>query len=235
MRLDPLLPLSRLRAGGQLTEIRTVDLRLTQAETATFLNDLMHLNLAPSDIALLEARTEGWMAGLQLAALSLAGLFSLVLWRGSRGGNRTSIPDDAARVVGQQSESHQLRPAYICGLLAGNYSGGHRFRIGSPSGYSRAWFAPKRPNRHSCHRSEWHSGAGLWLVLLEAGFGECNGRSFFSGHHSPCDLAIVLGTGIDGREIIVRSVPAVNSPNCAPQICALTQMRRPHFSAPLQG
>ncbi len=70
-RADPLLPLSRLRARQQLNEIRAADLRLTEAETAVFLNDLMQLNLSPVDIAALEARTEGWVAGLQLAALSL--------------------------------------------------------------------------------------------------------------------------------------------------------------------
>ena len=70
-RADPILPLPRLRVRRQLTEIRAADLRLTEAETAVFLNDLMQLNLSPEDIAALEARTEGWVAGLQLAAISL--------------------------------------------------------------------------------------------------------------------------------------------------------------------
>ena len=70
-RADPMLPLPRLRARRQLTEIRAADLRMTEAETAVFLNNIMQLNLAPEDIAALEARTEGWIAGLQLAAISL--------------------------------------------------------------------------------------------------------------------------------------------------------------------
>jgi LuxR family maltose regulon positive regulatory protein len=72
-RVDPLLHLSRLRVGGQLTEIRQDDLRFTKAEVAAFLNDLMGLDLSPEDIAALEVRTEGWIAALQLAALSLQG------------------------------------------------------------------------------------------------------------------------------------------------------------------
>ncbi len=72
-REDPHLPLARLRARGQLTELRAADLRFTPAEAAEFLNRVMGLNLSAEDIAALEARTEGWIAGLQLAALSMQG------------------------------------------------------------------------------------------------------------------------------------------------------------------
>lgn len=72
-REDPQLPLARLRARGQLTELRATDLRFREAEAAGFLNGVMRLELAPEEIAALEARTEGWIAGLQLAALSLQG------------------------------------------------------------------------------------------------------------------------------------------------------------------
>jgi LuxR family maltose regulon positive regulatory protein len=72
-REDPALPLARLRVRGQLTELRAVDLRFTPAEAADFLNQVMGLNLSSDDIAALEARTEGWIAGLQLAALSMQG------------------------------------------------------------------------------------------------------------------------------------------------------------------
>jgi LuxR family maltose regulon positive regulatory protein len=65
--------LARLRARGQLTELRAADLRFTPAEAAEFLNETMGLNLAPKEIGALEARTEGWIAGLQLAALSMQG------------------------------------------------------------------------------------------------------------------------------------------------------------------
>ena len=72
-REDPSLPLSRQRARGQLTELRAADLRFTSAEVADFLNRMMGLNLTAGGIAALEARTEGWIAGLQLAALSMQG------------------------------------------------------------------------------------------------------------------------------------------------------------------
>lgn len=69
-RADPPLPLSRLRARGQLVEIRAADLRFDPEEAEAFLNDVMGLQLEPAWVAALEARTEGWAAGLQLAALS---------------------------------------------------------------------------------------------------------------------------------------------------------------------
>jgi LuxR family maltose regulon positive regulatory protein len=72
-REDPALPLARLRARGQLTELRATDLRFTPAEAAEFLNQVMDLDLSADEIAALEARTEGWIAGLQLAAISLQG------------------------------------------------------------------------------------------------------------------------------------------------------------------
>ena len=70
-REDPDLPLARLRARDQLTEIRARDLRFTQEETTAFLRDVMGLQLSRQDLAALEDRTEGWAAGLQLAGLSL--------------------------------------------------------------------------------------------------------------------------------------------------------------------
>ncbi|MGH2515268.1 MAG: AAA family ATPase, partial [Ktedonobacterales bacterium] len=72
-REDPPVPLARLRARGQLTELRAADLRFTPAEAAAFLNSVMGLTLSTADIIALEDRTEGWIAGLQLAALSLRG------------------------------------------------------------------------------------------------------------------------------------------------------------------
>ena len=70
-REDPHLPLARLRARGQLTELRAADLRFTSSEAAEFLNQGMGLSLSTQDVAALETRTEGWIAGLQLAALSM--------------------------------------------------------------------------------------------------------------------------------------------------------------------
>ena len=72
-REDPGLPLARLRARSQLTELRAADLRFTSSEAADFLNQVMGLNLSVEDTSILENRTEGWVTGLQLAALSMQG------------------------------------------------------------------------------------------------------------------------------------------------------------------
>lgn len=70
-RIDPPLPLARLRARAQLTEIRARDLRFTLEEASQFFNRVMRLNLPLESVEALDARTEGWAAGLQLAALAL--------------------------------------------------------------------------------------------------------------------------------------------------------------------
>lgn len=72
-REDPDLPLARLRARNQLTELRAAELQFSEAESAEFLNRVMGLDLSVEDIAALETRTEGWITGLHLAALSMQG------------------------------------------------------------------------------------------------------------------------------------------------------------------
>jgi LuxR family maltose regulon positive regulatory protein len=72
-RVDPALPLARLRARGQLTELRATSLRFSLSEAGRFLNQVMGLDLSAEQIAALERRTEGWIAGLQLAAISMQG------------------------------------------------------------------------------------------------------------------------------------------------------------------
>jgi LuxR family maltose regulon positive regulatory protein len=72
-RVDPALPLSRMRARGEVVEIRAADLRFTSDEAAFYLNEINALALDATDVEVLESRTEGWAAALQLAALSLQG------------------------------------------------------------------------------------------------------------------------------------------------------------------
>ena len=72
-RADPDLPLARWRVRGELVEIRAADLRFTSDEAAAYLNEVTGLDLAAADVAVLEERTEGWIAALQLAALSHPG------------------------------------------------------------------------------------------------------------------------------------------------------------------
>jgi LuxR family maltose regulon positive regulatory protein len=104
-REDPHLPLARLRARGQLTELRATDLRFTPAESAEFLNQMMGLNLSPENISALETRTEGWIAGLQLAALSMQGREDSVSFiQAFTGSHRFVIDYLAEEVIQRQPE-----------------------------------------------------------------------------------------------------------------------------------
>src|SRR2546421_4273871 len=107
-REDPALPLARLRVGGHLTEVRAVDLRFTPSEAAEFLNQGMGLNLEAQDIARLSTRTEGWIAGLHLAALSLQGQQDATGFIKSFTGSHHFVLDYLVEeVLGQQSERVQ--------------------------------------------------------------------------------------------------------------------------------
>jgi ATP/maltotriose-dependent transcriptional regulator MalT len=107
-RDDPLLPLARLRARGELTELRATDLRFSFSEAAEFLNHVMGLNLSIKDIAALERRTEGWIAGLQLAAVSMQGRKDVTGFVQSFTGSHHFVLDYLVEeVVDQQSESIQ--------------------------------------------------------------------------------------------------------------------------------
>jgi LuxR family transcriptional regulator, maltose regulon positive regulatory protein len=123
-REDPPFPLARLRARGQLNELRAADLRFTLAEAADFLNRAMGLNLSAEDVAALESRTEGWIAGLQLAAISMQGHEDAAAFIKSFTGSHHFVLDYLVEeVLGQQSDSVQtflLRTAILermCGPL----------------------------------------------------------------------------------------------------------------------
>lgn len=125
-REDPPLRLPRLRARGQLTELRAADLRFTPAEAADFLNRVMGLDLSAENIAALETRTEGWIAGLQLAALSMQGHASrdnASFIKSFTGSHRFVLDYLIEEVFQQQSESVQtflLRTSILdrmCGSL----------------------------------------------------------------------------------------------------------------------
>ncbi len=107
-RADPPLHLARLRARGQLLEIRAADLRFIEAETAQFLNGVMQLELSPDGITALEERTEGWIAGLQLAALSLSGRSDKERFVASfTGSHRYLVEYMLEEVVNRQTEEVQ--------------------------------------------------------------------------------------------------------------------------------
>ena len=123
-REDPHLPLARLRARGQLTELRAADLRFTPAEASDFLTQVMGLNLSAEDITALENRTEGWIAGLQLAAISMQGHQDTASFIKSFTGSHHFVLDYLIEeVLGQQPEPVQtflLRTSILdrlCGPL----------------------------------------------------------------------------------------------------------------------
>jgi LuxR family transcriptional regulator, maltose regulon positive regulatory protein len=105
-REDPAFPLARLRAGDQLTEFRAADLGFTLSEAEEFLNHVMELKLPAEDISLLETRTEGWIAGLQLAAISLRGQKDPADFiRGFSGSHHFVLDYLIAEVVRQQPDT----------------------------------------------------------------------------------------------------------------------------------
>ena len=122
-REDPLLPIPRLRVRNLLTELRALDLRFTSSEVVDFLNRVMGLNLATEDIAMLESRTEGWIAGLQLAAISLQGRSNITqLIKTFSGSHRLVLDYLIEEVLNQQPEEIQnfLLQTAILGQLTGS-------------------------------------------------------------------------------------------------------------------
>ena len=104
-RADPPLPLARLRGRGELTELRASDLRFTPDEAAAFLKDAMGLDLTAGDVSALETRTEGWIAGLQLAALSMQGREDVAGFiRAFAGDDRYVVDYLVEEVLGRQPE-----------------------------------------------------------------------------------------------------------------------------------
>ena len=107
-REDPHLPLARLRSQDQLTELRAIDLRFTSSEATEFLNQVMSLDLSTENIAALETRTEGWIAGLQLAAISLQGKEDTTeLIKSFSGSHRLVLDYLIEEVLDRQPESVQ--------------------------------------------------------------------------------------------------------------------------------
>ena len=107
-RADPVVPLARLRSRGQLVEIRVEDLRFTAEEAAEFLNRTMGLSLSGEQVLALEERTEGWIAGLQMAALSMRGRKDFVAFIAAfTGSNRFVLDFLVEEVLAREPEEVQ--------------------------------------------------------------------------------------------------------------------------------
>ena len=121
-RADPALPLARWRARGELVEIRAAELRFTPDEAVAYLNEIMGLQLTARDVAALEARTEGWIAALQLAALSMQGRDDVAGFiAGFAGDDRYVVDYLAEEVLQRQPDRVQafLLQTSILGRLSG--------------------------------------------------------------------------------------------------------------------
>src|SRR5438105_5593329 len=182
-REDPPLPLARLRAGGRMTEVRAADLRFTPSEAAAFLNQVMGLRLSAQDIAALERRTEGWVAGLQLAALSLQGQPDATSFIQSFTGSHHFVLDYLMEeVLQRQSDSVQtflLRTSILdqlCGPLCDAV-------LGNPAGSGQATL-------------EYLERANLFLVPLD------DDRHWYRYHHLFADLLRqrLLQSGTSSKE-----------------------------------
>jgi ATP/maltotriose-dependent transcriptional regulator MalT len=196
-REDPNLPLARLRTRGQLIELRVADLRFTPSEAAGFLNQVMDLNLSAEDIAALETRTEGWIAGLQLAAISLQGHADAAGFIKSFTGSHHFVLDYLVEeVLGQQPASVQaflLRTSILdrlCGPLCDEV-------VGTFEGWNVSTFSPgdredsapssdKLSNTLTFKRSneilEYLERANLFIFPLD------NERRWYRYHHLFADL-----------------------------------------------
>ena len=121
-RADPALPLGRLRAGGELVEIRAADLRFTPDEATAYLNEAMGLDLAAQDVAALEGRTEGWIAALQLAALSIQGREDVAGFVAGFAGDDRAIVDYLVEEV-LQRQPERVRSFLLQTSILGRLSG----------------------------------------------------------------------------------------------------------------
>jgi LuxR family maltose regulon positive regulatory protein len=133
-RADPPLPLARLRARGEVVELRAADLRFTADEAATYLRGSMGLDLAAGDVDALAARTEGWIAALQLAALSMQGRDDAARFVASFAGDDRFVvdylaeevlerqPDDVRRFLLDTAVLHRLTGP-LCDAVTGGRGG----------------------------------------------------------------------------------------------------------------
>jgi LuxR family transcriptional regulator, maltose regulon positive regulatory protein len=167
-REDPQLPLARLRARNQLTELRAADLRFTPAEATEFLNEVMKLKLSIKDIATLEERTEGWIVGLQLAALSLQG------------------QKDASRFIESFTGSHHFVLDYLLGEVLQQQSEDIQTFLLQTSILERLCAslcdAVLQSNLSGQETLEYLSRANLFLIPLD------NERRWYRYHHLFADL-----------------------------------------------
>ncbi|WP_054023884.1 LuxR C-terminal-related transcriptional regulator [Bacillus sp. FJAT-28004] len=206
-RKDPHLPLARLRVRDQLTELRIADLRFTPSEAAGFLNQVMGLKLSSEDIALLDTRTEGWIAGLQLAAISMHGLKDATSFIKSFTGSHHFVLDYLLEeVLQKQPKSVQvfLLQTSILDRLSGPLCDAV-MRRGDEEQRNEGDFSPPlfdRTTNSGQETLEYLERANLFIVPLD------NERRWYRYHHLFADLlrqrlhqSISSSTDDDGKSM----------------------------------
>jgi LuxR family maltose regulon positive regulatory protein len=186
-RSDPPLPLARLRARNQLVEFRAADLRFTAPEAAEFLNGVMGLHLDAGSIALLEERSEGWIAGLQMAALSMCHREDVPAFvEGFSGTNRYILDYLLEEVLAGQSQEVQrflLCTSILERLTAPLCDAILASDVGSRPEDNGLWADLKAPSlRQSASVLEYLERANLFLVPLD------DERRWYRYHHLFADL-----------------------------------------------
>jgi LuxR family maltose regulon positive regulatory protein len=121
-RADPSLPLARLRVGGELVELRAADLRFTAEEAAEYLTEAMGVALSAGEVAALDSRTEGWIAALQLAALSLRGRTDVTAFLTDFAGDDRYIVDYLVEEV-LQRQPERIRSFLLQTSILGRLTG----------------------------------------------------------------------------------------------------------------
>jgi LuxR family maltose regulon positive regulatory protein len=186
-RTDPTLPLSRLRARGQLTELRQADLRFTADEVAAFLKQVIPLPISSDDVRTLEDRTEGWITGLQLAAVAIQGLGQrdriAGFIRSFSGSHRYVIDYLVDEVLDQQTPGVQefLLQTSILNRMTAPLCDAVRFgHVETPSGCEEATAVTGRKDSQTI--LEWLEAANLFLIPLD------DERRRYRYHHLFSDL-----------------------------------------------
>jgi len=182
-RADPPLPIARLRGRGQVTELRQTDLRFTLDEAAEFLNRVMGLELSTEDVAALASRTEGWIAGLQMAAVSMQGQEDVAGFiQAFTGSDRYILDYLVEEVLQRQPESAQtflLQTAILdrlTGPLCDAITGQDDGSTGLTTGGSTRLTASGQATLERLER------ANLFIIPLD------NERSWYRYHHLFADL-----------------------------------------------
>jgi LuxR family maltose regulon positive regulatory protein len=196
-RRDPGLPLARWRARQQMAEIRSADLRFTMEESTDFLNRSMELDLSEPEIDALGTRTEGWIAGLQLAALSIKDHFDRAAFiKAFTGSHRFIIDYLVEEVLSQQSApvrefllSTSILDrlcAPLCDALVGTFEGWNVNTLSPPDHEEPAHSSEQRSNVLAFERSdeilEFLERANLFIIPLD------NERRWYRYHHLFSDV-----------------------------------------------